>query len=117
MRTMPKRRSRVKKDIRLYRYGTYRYKRMSFGFRNVPSTFQFALDVIFSGVRCNMCLVYLEDAIVVSRNQNEHLEHLDTVLTLLVDAGIKLKMKKWFFEKNKVEFLGHCIRPGTLSVY
>ena len=64
-----------------------------------------------------MCLVYLDDVIVFSRNQDEHLEHLDTVLTLLEDAGIKLKMKKCFFIKKEVEYLGHCIRPGTLSVY
>ena len=97
--------------------GTYRYKRMPFGLRNAPSTFQRALDVILSGVRWKFCLVYLDDVIVFSRNNEEHLEHLDTVLTLLEDAGIKLKLKKCFFMNKEVEYLGHCIRPGTLGVY
>ena len=65
---------------------------MPFGLRNAPSTFQRALDVILSGVRWKMCQAYLEDVILFSRNQDEHLEHLDTVLTLLEDAGINLKM-------------------------
>ena len=53
----------------------------------------------------------------MSRVKKEHLEHLDTVLTLLEDAGINLNLKKCFFVKKEVEYLGHCIRPGTLSVY
>ena len=97
--------------------GTYRYTRMPFGLRNAPSTFQRALDVILSGVRWKICLVYLEDYIIFSRDRKEHLDHLDTVLTLLEDAGIKLKPKKCFFMKKEVEYLGHCIRPGTLGVY
>ena len=96
--------------------GTYRYTRMPFGLRNAPSTFQRALDVILSGVRWKICLVYLDDVIIFSRDEKEHLDHLDTVLTLLEDAGIKLKSKKCFFMKKEVEYLGHCIRPGTLGV-
>ena len=39
------------------------------------------------------------------------------MLTLLEDAGIKLKLKKCFFVKQDVEYLRHCILPGTLSFY
>ena len=66
---------------------------MPFGVRKAPSTFQRSIDVIFSGVRWKICLVYLEDVTVFSRNQDEHLEHLKTFLTLPENAVIKLKMK------------------------
>jgi Reverse transcriptase (RNA-dependent DNA polymerase) len=44
--------------------GTFRFKRMTFGLRNAPSTFQRAMDVILSGVRWHKCLCYLDDIIV-----------------------------------------------------
>jgi len=74
--------------------GTYRYLRMPFGLRNAPSSFQRALDIILSGVRWRMCLVYIDDIIIFSKNREEHLEHLETVLELLQGAGIKLKLKQ-----------------------
>jgi Reverse transcriptase (RNA-dependent DNA polymerase) len=46
--------------------GTFRFKRMPFGLRNEPSTFQRARDVILSGVRWQKCLCYLDDIIVFS---------------------------------------------------
>ena len=97
--------------------GTFRYLRMPFGLRNAPSSFQRALDIVLSGVRWRICLVYLDDVIVFSRNNQEHIEHLDQVLSLLKGAGIKLKLKKCFFFRQEVEYLGFRIRPGTLSAY
>ena len=54
---------------------------------------QRALDIILSGVRWKMCLVYIDDIIVFSKNYEEHIVHLEHVLYLLKDAGIKLKLK------------------------
>ena len=95
--------------------GTFRCLRMPFGLRNAPSSFQRALDIILSGVRWRFCLVYIDDIIVFSKNYEEHLDHLDQILTLLEDAGVKLKLKKCFFLKDEVEYLGFRIRPGTLG--
>ena len=96
--------------------GTFRYLRMPFGLKNAPATFQRALDIILSGVRWQICLVYLDDVIVFSRTHAEHVEHLDTVLTLLRNAGVSLKLKKCQFFRTEVEYLGHVIGPGTLRV-
>lgn len=41
--------------------GTYRYKRMLFGLRNAPTTFQRALYIVISGVRWQSCLFYMVD--------------------------------------------------------
>ena len=96
--------------------GSFRYKRMPFGLRNAPATFQRTLDVILSGVKWKTCLVYIDDVIIFSKNEEEHVDHLEQVLSLLGEAGVKLKLKKCFFFKQEVEYLGHIIRPGTLSV-
>ena len=49
-----------------------------------------------------MCLMYFEDVIIFSRYNKENLKLLETVLTLLVDAGFKLNLKKCFFVKKEV---------------
>ena len=63
--------------------GTNRYKRMPFGLKNAPATFQRALHIVLPGVRWQICLVYLDDVIVFSKNQETDLDDLDTVLSLL----------------------------------
>ena len=96
--------------------GTFRHVRMPFGLRNAPATFQRALDIILSGVRWQTCLIYLDDVIVFSKNEEEHVAHVDEVLTLLRSAGVSLKLKKCEFFKPKVDYLGHVITPGKLAV-
>ena len=96
--------------------GTFRHLRMPFGLKGAPATFQHALDIILSGVRWQICIVYLDDVIVFSRTHEEHADHLDTFLSLLRTAGISLKLKKCSFFRPKVHYLGHVISPGKLSV-
>ena len=95
---------------------TFRYLRMPFGLKGAPATFQRALDIIFFGVRWQICLVYLDDVIVFSRTHEEHAAHLDTVLGLLRPAGISLTLKKCRFFRPRVRYLGPVISPGKLSV-
>ena len=96
--------------------GTFRHVRMPFRLRNAPATFQRALYIILSGVRWQTCLIYLDDVIVFSKNEKEHVAHVDEVLTLLRSAGTSLKLKKCEFFKPKVDYLGHVITPGKLAV-
>ena len=96
--------------------GTFRYLRMPFGLKGAPATFQRTLDIILSGVRWQICLLYLDDVIVFSRTHEEHADHLDTVFSLLRTAGVSLKLKKCSFFQPKVHYLGHVISPGKLSV-
>ena len=77
--------------------GTFGHMRMPFGIWNAPATFQRALDIILSGLRWQTCLIYLDDVIVFSKDTNEHVAHVDKVLTLLRSAGVSLKLKKCEF--------------------
>jgi hypothetical protein len=42
--------------------------------------------------------------------------HLEAVLHRLYRAGMTLNLKKCHFFKDTVDYLGHVIRPGQLSV-
>jgi len=51
-----------------------------------------------------------------SRSTEEHLQHLDEVLTLLGKAGVTLKASKCHFFQEEVEYLGRVIRSGWVHV-
>ena len=52
---------------------------------------------------------YLDDIIIYSRSEKEHLEHLEEIFTRLKAAGLKLKLEKCCFFKKHIEYLGHLI--------
>ena len=92
----------------------YQYKRIPFGLYNAPATCQWTLDIILSQYRWNTCLVYLDDIIIFSPNQESHIQHADEVLTALHSAGVSLKLRKCKFFSASVDYLGHIITPGKL---
>jgi Reverse transcriptase (RNA-dependent DNA polymerase) len=96
--------------------GLYRFRRMHFGMKNAPATFQRFVDITFAGLTWKVCLVYLDDIIVYSKSRDEHTVHLDAVLHCLYRAGLSLNLKKCHFFRNEVSYLGHAIGPGTLAV-
>ena len=97
--------------------GAYKFKRLPFGLRNAPATFQRAMDIILSRVRWKYVLVYLDDIIIFSRGVQQHLSHLESVLRLLQAAGATLQLPKCHFFQRQVKYLGHIIRPGKLAIY
>ena len=96
--------------------GLYQFLRMPFGLKNAPATFQRTLDVVLSPFKWKSCLVYLDDVIIFSKDEESHLRHLDEVLHALQLAGVTLKLAKCNFFTDTVHYLGHVIRPGTLSI-
>ena len=49
------------------RSGLYRFKVMPFGLTNAPATFQRLMDLTMAGLNYSICLVYLDDIILMSR--------------------------------------------------
>lgn len=94
----------------------YQFFRMPFGLRNAPETLQRAIGVILSSVKWKTELVYLNDIVSFTRTVEDCIAYIAQVLTLLENAGLTLKMKKKFFLAEKIDRLGHFIRPGRLEV-
>ena len=61
-------------------------------------------------------LVYLDDILVFSKTESEHLEHLRKVLTLLREHQLYAKLSKCDFGKTELEFLGHILGKDGLRV-
>jgi len=96
--------------------GLFEWLRMPCGLTNAPARFQRALDLILSGLKWQVCLVYLDDVIAFSKTVEEHIQHLDTVLSRLREAGVALNLEKCSLFKTEVEYLGQVVSPGMLRV-
>ncbi len=96
-------------------FGKFRYVRMPFGLTNAPSVFQRTMDLVLK--EClGFSRVYIDDVLVVSKSWEEHLKHLEEEFVALQEAGLRCKLKKCEFGKVKLEFLGHLIGGGVVSV-
>ena len=82
---------------------------MPFGLTNAPSAFQRWMNHVLQPHKNTFILVYLDDVLIFSNSLDEHLRHLDTTLGLLANHDIRLRLPKYFFGKNKLEYLGHMV--------
>lgn len=84
---------------------------MPFGLKNAPATFQRVMDTILRGLINNICLVYLDDIIILSTSLQEHMTSLKEIFNRLRDAGLKIQLDKLEFIKREVAYLGHVVTP------
>ena len=87
--------------------GKYQFNRVPFGLAQAPAYFQKLINDVLRG--CNFAMGYLDDIIIYSRNDKEHLEHLEKIFKRLKAAGLKLKLEKCCFFKKHIQYLGHLI--------
>ena len=60
--------------------------------------------------------VYLDDIIIFSKNKENHLRHVEQVLSAMNCAGVTLKLSKCSFFTDRVKYLRHIIKPGCLEI-
>ena len=87
--------------------GHWQYKRMPFGLKNAPAAFQRAMQTILSAFPRNRVIVYLDDILIIEKDFEKHKILVKQVLNTLISHGIKIKLEKCSWFKDKVEFLGH----------
>ena len=64
-----------------------------------------------------MCVcVYLDDILVFSETEQQHLHDLCTVLERLHCKKFEAKQRKREFGKRSMKYLGHIIKNGTICV-
>ena len=87
----------------------FQYEHMPFGLCNAPATFQQLMMNCLGELNYSTCLVYLDDVVIYLSTQEEHIEHLCTVLEQFRLHGLNLKPLKCEFFKEKIEYLGHSV--------
>ncbi|GFW44293.1 retrovirus-related Pol polyprotein from transposon 297 [Trichonephila clavipes] len=97
-------------------FGTFRYKRMPFGLRNAPATFQRLMDQFRNGLPNVNILVYLDDIVVLSETFEQHIEDLRMVFDRLKKFKLCANREKCKFVCSRVKYLGLWITPKGIEV-
>jgi len=82
--------------------GKYEFCRLPFGLKNAGSVFQRAIGDVLREEIGKICYVYVDDVIIFSENETEHVRHIDIVLKRLLDANMKVAREKTKFFKESV---------------
>ena len=94
-------------------FGKYKFLMVPFGLAQAPAYFQLLMNKVLKGLE--FAMTYLDDIIIFSQNELQHLEHLEIVFSCLREAGLKMKHSKCDFFKSEIHYLGHLISPEGIS--
>lgn len=92
---------------RLTLKGLYRPSRLPFRVSSASAIFQSKIEQVLQGIPMVVCRV--DDILISGKNDREHLDHLNEVLSRLESAGLRLKLSKCKFMQPTVEYLGYRI--------
>ena len=97
------------------RKGLFQFRKMPFGLSCAPATFQRLMETVMAGLQWEICLIYLDDVIVVGKTFEDMIVNLSKVFDRIVEAGLKLKPKKCALFSRRVLYLGHVITEDGIS--
>ena len=95
--------------------GLFQWNVLSFGLKNASATFQRTMNKILEPHQA-YAESYIDDSSIYSNSWQEHVDHVDKVLTAFEKAGMTLRLKKCSFAKPSVKFVGHIIGSGKKTV-
>ncbi len=89
---------------------------MPFGLTNSPLMYMRLMNTILHGLIGDTASVFLNDILTVSPTEEEHFKKLDLVFSRLTSPGLKVKLEKCHFLKDKVIYLGHQLDRHRLRM-
>ena len=95
--------------------GLYECEDMPFGLCNAPPTFQRLMQNCLGELNLTYCLVYLDDVIIFSDTEEEHLHRMRVVFDRFREHGLKLKPSICDMFRNEINYLAHHVsKDGVL---
>ncbi|KAI5721414.1 hypothetical protein M8J77_020491 [Diaphorina citri] len=93
-------------------FGLFEFPYKSFGLRIAAQTFQRFMDEVLRGL--DFCFPYIDDVLVASETESQHLEHLTIIFERFQQYSLNLNPRKCVFGQPEVKFLGYLIsNQGT----
>ena len=89
-------------------FGKYQFQAVPFGLAQALTYFQQLIFIVLQ--ECSdFAMTYLDNIIIFSKNEAEHLKHIEIIFQKLKEAGLKLKESKCGFFKKEIYHMGHLI--------
>lgn len=89
--------------------GIYCYKVMPFGLKNAGATYQRMVSLMFKRQLGDTMEAYIDDMVVKSKLEADHLTHLADVFATLRKHRLKLNAEKYAFGVGSGKFLGYLV--------
>ncbi|CAN6555683.1 unnamed protein product [Malus baccata var. baccata] len=96
--------------------GAYEYLVMPFGLKNVGATYQRAMNAIFHDLIGQSMEVYIDDIMVKSKTEEQHLVDLRRALIRMRIHKLKMNPKKCAFGVRAGNFLGFLVHQRGVEV-
>nr|GEW80958.1 putative reverse transcriptase domain-containing protein [Tanacetum cinerariifolium] len=98
------------------RYGHFEFTVMPFGLTYAPAVFMDLMNRVCRSYLDKFVIVFIEDILIYSKTQEEHVEHLRLVLELVKKEKLYAKFSKCEFWLREVQFLGHVLNGNGIHV-
>jgi hypothetical protein len=98
-------------------YGHYEFLVMPFGLTNAPTTFQSCMNHVFNKQLRKFLLVFFDDLLIYSKTWEDHLKHVDKILSIMEEQSLYAKESKCEFGMTEVLYLGHIIGEKGVQVH
>ncbi|GJS20600.1 putative reverse transcriptase domain-containing protein [Tanacetum coccineum] len=98
------------------RYGHFEFTVMPFGLTNAPAMFMDLMNRVCRSYLDKFVIVFIDDILIYSKTQEEHVEHLRLVLEQLKKEKLYAKFSKCESWQREVWFLGHVINGNEIHV-
>lgn len=92
----------------------FQFNVMPFGLCGAPVTFQRLMDEVINGLG-QFAKAYLDDIVIFNLSWEDHLRHVQVVLSRLKEAGLTVKVTKCQFAMSECTYLGYIIGGGSVK--